>query len=104
MIIPQHVVGHALAQINPGLPINGTHSGSYPTFNAYFNDLIGLAMNIATGVAILMFVYAGFLYSRSRGDAATISTAKELVSGVLIGLAILFLIRLILPTLGIIQH
>lgn len=93
------LVGDAWAQFDAGLPITG--DGKNLTFSAYFNDLIGLAVQIAVGVSILIVVYAGFLYSRSQGEAATIATAKELVSGVLIGLAILFLIRLILPTLGI---
>lgn len=99
MKLTELLVGRALAQFDAGLPISG--SGHYTSFSAYFNDLIGLAIQIALGVSVLIVVYAGFLYSRSQGEAASIATAKELVSGVLIGLAILFLIRLILPTLGI---
>jgi len=92
-------IGRALAEIKPGLPLDGP--GGYPNFQAYFSDLVGLATNIAVVVSTLIIVYAGFLYTRSQGEAAAVATAKELVSGVLIGLAILFLIKLILPTLGI---
>lgn len=100
MKIISFLVERAQAQIKPGLPINGSAT-PYPTFQAYFSDLVGLAIWIAVGIAVLIMVYAGFLYSHSQGQAGAIATAKELVSGVLIGLAILFLIRLILPTLGI---
>lgn len=71
------------------------------SFNDYFISVVNSAIIIAGFFSVLIFVYAGFVYTKSQGDAAKISTAKELVSGVIIGLAILLLIKVILPTLGI---
>lgn len=94
------LIGQVLAQskFEPGLKL-GVGPGGEVTFNEYFANLVGLATYVAVGVSVLVFVYAGVLYSRSQGQANVIAQAKEMVAGVLIGLAILFLIRLILPTL-----
>jgi heme/copper-type cytochrome/quinol oxidase subunit 2 len=91
-------IGLARAQFTAGLPFG---QGTYSNFGQYFTDLVTLAIEIAIAVATLIIVYAGILYGRSQGKAEQASQAKELIAGALTGLAILLLIRLILPTLNI---
>lgn len=96
--------GQTTASTSPGfdlgLPFTGTKK-HYNNFADYFNDLVGLATDAAIGFATLIIIYAGYSYVSSQGEAGKVSQAKELVAGSLTGLAILFLIRLILPTLNI---
>ncbi|QQG49757.1 MAG: hypothetical protein HZB70_03095 [Candidatus Berkelbacteria bacterium] len=93
-------LGKALAQdIHLGLPFGDR--AEYTTFNAYFTALISFAVTIASLVAVLVIVYAGYVYTQSQGQADKVSFAKELIAGALTGLALLLMIRLILPTLGI---
>ena len=61
-------------------------------------------MVIATSFSVLIFVYAGLVYVQSQGDPSKVSLAKELVSGVIVGMAIILLIKVILPTLGIVRQ
>lgn len=92
-------LGVAHAQFELGLPFS-EHT-KYATFNAYFTDLVNFAVIIAGLIAVLVIVYAGYIYTQSQGQADRVSYAKELIAGALTGLALLLMIRLILPTLGI---
>jgi hypothetical protein len=49
-------------------------------------------------LAVLVFMYAGFLMVSSRGDSSTIETAKKLFSNVLIGFVILLTAFLVINT------
>lgn len=97
------LVGRAYAQFELGLPFGGKNcpNGDCPTFNAYFTDLINFAVVIAVLVSVLVIVYAGIMYAQSQGEASKVAHAKELIAGALTGLILLFLIRLIVPTLNI---
>ncbi len=92
-------LGTARAAIDLGLPFGG--QASYPDFNSYFTALVNFAVLVAGLIAVLMIVYAGLMYSQSAGQADKASQAKELVAGALTGLALLLMIRFILPTLNI---
>jgi hypothetical protein len=89
----------AHAQFKLGLPFNGTVE--YGSFNEYFTDLINFAVVIAVLVSVLVVVYAGIMYAQSQGEASKVAHAKELIAGALTGLILLFLVRLIVPTLNI---
>lgn len=91
----------ALAQgtFQPGLPI--TPGQGSVTFGTYFESLINVGIIVAISISILITIYAGIIYSQSQGEAGKTALAKELIAGCLTGLAILLLIKLILPTLGI---
>ena len=88
-----------------GLPLGVTGAacanGTCNSFADYFTALITLGIEIAGGISVILIIYAGFMYAQSGGNAQKANNAKELVSGALIGMAILLLIRVILPTLGI---
>ncbi len=98
-----YLVGTAQAQFTLGLPFGGSQcpDNVCPDFNAYFTALVNFAVVIAGLVAVLVVIYAGFTYAQSQGQADKVSHAKELIAGALTGLALLLLIRLILPTLNI---
>ena len=102
----------AQGKFQPGLPIGdcteaikSANSGKCPevpvTFQEYFSSLVNVGIFVAIGISVLITIYAGILYAQSQGEASKIALAKELIAGCLTGLAILLLIKLILPTLGI---
>jgi hypothetical protein len=71
------------------------------TFEQYFSSLVNVGIIVAIAISVLITIYAGILYAQSQGEASKVALAKELIAGCLTGLAILLLIKLILPTLGI---
>ncbi|MEK7201997.1 MAG: hypothetical protein AAB669_00470 [Patescibacteria group bacterium] len=108
------LIASVLAQgkFQPGLPIgncteaiknaNGGKCPEVPvTFQEYFSSLVNVGIIVAIAISVLITIYAGILYAQSEGEASKIALAKELIAGCLTGLAILLLIKLILPTLGI---
>ena len=95
----QWLVGTAYAYtIN--VPINGSKK-EYDTFGQYFADLIKLAVTIATALAILMILWGAFKYVTSGGDDAKAKDGKDIIIGALVGFALLMLIRIIVPLIGI---
>lgn len=99
-------VGVAQAAFELGLPFRrdpatGLDRIHYNSFGEYFTDLVGLAVAVAGLLATAVIIYAGIIYSKSEGRAEQINYAKELAAGALTGLAILLMIRLVTPTLGI---
>ena len=76
-------IGHALA------------GGGGGGFNDYFVKVVNGAIGIAGLFSVLIVIYAGFVYAKSQGDAAKISSAKELISGVIIGLVMLIFIKIL---------
>lgn len=99
--IGEWLVQRVLAQskFQPGLPVE-TNQGPV-TFQEYFSSLVNVGVIVAIAISVLITIYAGILYAQSEGEASKIALAKELIAGCLTGLAILLLIKLILPTLGI---
>lgn len=95
------ILSRALAQgkFTPGLPV--TPGQGEVDFQTYFSSLVNVGIVVAIAISIMITIYAGILYAQSQGEASKIALAKELIAGCLTGLAILLLIKLILPTLGI---
>ncbi|MDO8649933.1 MAG: hypothetical protein Q7K33_01320 [Candidatus Berkelbacteria bacterium] len=89
----------AQGKFQPGLPIDDNKGAV--TFQEYFSSLVNVGIIVAIAISVLITIYAGIIYAQSEGEASKIALAKELVAGCLTGLAILLLIKLILPTLGI---
>lgn len=97
------LVGRALAyQI--GVTINKANNSCdnkdpncYTSFAAYFLDLIRLATNVAIGLAVMMIVWGAFKYTTSGGDDTRAKDGKDIIVGALVGLALLFLIKVIVP-------
>lgn len=68
--------------------------------NAKIGDVINWldtwGVGIATGLATLMIIYAGYIYMASQGNQDSQKTAKELIIAALSGLALVILAKLIL--------
>ncbi len=73
----------------------------YSNFSLYFLDLINYAVNIAGAIAILVIVYGAFKYVTSGGDDTKAKEGKDIIVGALIGFALLLLIKVIIPLLGL---
>jgi len=67
----------------------------------YVNKLLPWIMGIVGGLAVLMLVYAGYIYMTSQGNPERVSLAKDIIIGVIIGIILLFIIEVILKTIGI---
>jgi hypothetical protein len=80
---------------------DGTDKTTYTNFTDYFLDLVRVANNIATSIAVLMIVYGAFKYVTSGGDEAKARDGKDIIVGALVGLALLLLIRVLVPLLGL---
>ena len=67
----------------------------------YSEKLYAWSIGIAGSLAIIMLIYAGYLYVVSMGNTDQINSAKEIIIGALSGLALLILASLILRGLGV---
>lgn len=81
---------------NTGLP-----KTNYDNFTEYFIDLINYAVNVAFALAALVIIFGAFKYATAGGDDAKAKDGKDVIVGALVGLAILLLIKLIVPLLGL---
>lgn len=74
---------------------------TYDSFNKYFIDLVGVAINVAIALAVLFIVWGGFKYATSGGDETKAKDGKDYIVGALVGLGLLLLTRILIPLLGI---
>ena len=51
---------------------------------------------LGTALAVLVIIYAGYLYATSQGNPDSVKTAKDLIIGALVGLALIILAGVIL--------
>lgn len=88
--------------VDVGVEIPGGKSGGKGyTYQSYIADVYKFALTLGEWLAVLMIVYAGYKYMTSQGNSSAINDAKEMLIGALLGLAILFLVRVILNTLNL---
>ncbi|MEX2515002.1 MAG: hypothetical protein WD335_02660 [Candidatus Paceibacterota bacterium] len=71
----------------------------WEAFITMINGLIEWLIMIATSVAVLLFMYAGFLYLTSAGDESKVSQAKTIFLNTAIGFAIMLMAYLLVITL-----
>ncbi len=64
-------------------------------------QILRVALSIAGGVALLMILAAGFLFSTSQGDPKRVSEARELISSAVIGLLFIIFSVTILQFIGV---
>lgn len=67
-----------------------TDFGTFKSFGEFANEVFRWGMPTIGSLAVLMFIYAGFLYMTSKGDQANITTAKDIITATIIGLVVLF--------------
>jgi hypothetical protein len=78
-----------------------TDIGDASNINQYVNLILKWVLPIVGGLAVLMLIYAGYLYMTSQGNPETVGQAKDIIVGVIVGILLLFLIGIILSTIGI---
>lgn len=85
------------------VPIQGRRE--YPDFSSYFLDIIRFSITLASALAVLFILFGAFKYITSgtdtSKDASRVKDAKDTIVGALVGLALLLLIRLIIPLLDL---
>lgn len=75
------------------IPVRGGVQGFVAT-------MLPWAIGIAGGIAVILIIYAGFLYTTSSGNPQKINAAKELLTAALSGLILLIFAAFILRFIG----
>lgn len=74
--------------------------GRVSSVTDYVNQVLAWAYPVIGSIAVLMIIYAGYLYMTSQGNSDKINLAKEIIIGVITGIGLLFLIGIIMNTIG----
>ena len=77
-----------------------TEFGEVTDVGDFVNKIIPAVLGILGGVALLVVIYAGYLYMTSQGDQTKITLAKELIIGAITGILLLFLIGVLRNKIG----
>lgn len=89
-----------LASLTPGLihaqRSTQTEFGSVNNFGDFLKLLFDWAIPVTGSIAVIMFIYAGYLYMTSQGDTGKIGEAKEIIVGVIVGVMLLFTIGILM--------
>ncbi|MEK9155848.1 MAG: hypothetical protein AAB360_00905 [Patescibacteria group bacterium] len=91
---------YAAEGVGIGVGIPGSSRTSY-TYATYIADMYGFALKLGSALAVLMIIYAGYRYITSAGNQTAIGEAKEIFLGAILGLATLWLVKLILSFLAL---
>lgn len=73
-----------------------TEVGDIPGAPEYIGELIDKLLPIISAIAVLMIIYAGYIYTTSQGSPEQTTKAKDIIIGVVTGILLLFLIRVFL--------
>ena len=85
--------------VETGVAVGG--KTTFAGYNAYINAVLKYSTRLGFALAVLMLIYAGIKYMTSQGNQTQINDAKEIMTGAIIGLVLLFLVGVILNFLGI---
>jgi len=80
--------------VEGGVEVNGVTEYVSHIYNNFILPIVG-------GLALLMIIYVGYLYMTSQGNPETIGKAKDILIGVITGIVLLFLVRVILNQIGV---
>lgn len=79
-----------------------TDVGQVTTITDYVAHLLGtFIVPILGGLALLMVIYAGYIYMTSQGNPEAISRAKDILIGVVVGILLIFLMELFINQVGL---
>lgn len=73
-----------------------TDFGPASNLSDYLRTFFAWAVPITASVAVLMVIYAGYLYMTSQGNQENITLAKDLIVGIVVGVLLLFTIQILL--------
>lgn len=80
-----------------------TDIGCITSVENYINQVLVWAYPVIGSLAILMIIYSGYVYMTSQGNPERINHAKDVIIGVIVGIVLLFTIRILLTTVGTIR-
>ena len=69
----------------------------------YINRMLPTVYGVLGSLSLLMLIYAGYVYMTSQGSPERITLAKDLIIGVITGIALIFLMGLLLRTIGTVR-
>jgi len=78
-----------------------TEFGDFANVGTYVTAVLRWANPIIASLAVLMLIIAGYMYMTSQGNPDQIKKAKEIIIGVVLGVALLYLASLLFNTIGI---
>lgn len=67
-----------------------------PNIGVYITKLYEWGIPLCVSLAVLVLIYAGYLYATSGGNPDSLKQAKDLIIGALVGLALVILAGIIL--------
>jgi hypothetical protein len=90
----------ATTSTNPTTSQSSSSSNSDGIFGnslpEYISNIYNWSIGVAAGLAVIMLIYAGYLYVTSAGNPESINLAKEIIIGAIAGFVFLILAALIL--------
>ena len=78
-----------------------TEFGPANNITEYVSAILAWVIPLAGGLALLMMIYAGYIYMTSQGNPESVGKAKDIVIGVITGIVLLFLIKVIMDQIGV---
>lgn len=79
-----------------------TEFGEAANLGEYISKILDWIVPIVGSIAVLMLIYAGYIYMTSQGNPEALGRAKDIIMGVVVGIFLLFLMEIILVnTVGI---
>lgn len=83
--------------ISPSTAASSSSSGIFgDSLPEYISNIYNWSIGVAAGLAVIMLIYAGYLYVTSAGNPESINLAKEIIIGAIAGFVFLILAALIL--------
>lgn len=73
-----------------------TDFGTFSNIGQYIGAVMTWAVPIVGSLAVLMTIYAGYLYMTSQGNQESISLAKDIMMGVILGILLLFTVWILM--------
>jgi type IV secretory pathway VirB2 component (pilin) len=78
-----------------------TEFGPAANLGEFVTKILAWAVPVIGSLAVIMIIVAGYMYMTSQGNPEPIKKAKEIIIGVIAGLALLFLATLLFNTIGV---
>jgi len=95
------IAGFIILIPKTALAVVDTEFGPVSGVAEYVSNIMAWLLPIVGGLALLMMIYAGYLYMTSQGNPEATGRAKDIIIGVVTGIILLFLIKIILDQIGI---